>query len=102
MPSGVSREGTGGGSLEPGRLGVGPEAPWRLGGPAAKQKMSNPTKTALLLGGMSGLLLLLGEALGGAQGLVLGFLFAVATNFASFLVSDKIVLRVYGAVGVGA
>ncbi len=59
--------------------------------------MSNVVKTALLLGVMSALLLLLGEALGGAQGLVLGFLFAVATNFASYWFSDKIVLRMYSA-----
>jgi heat shock protein HtpX len=63
--------------------------------------MSNTAKTALLLGVMSGLLLLLGEALGGAQGLVVGFLFAVATNFASYWFSDKIVLRMYGAQEVG-
>jgi heat shock protein HtpX len=63
--------------------------------------MSNTVKTALLLGVMSALLLLIGEALGGAQGLVLGFLFAVATNFASYWFSDKIVLRMYGAQEVG-
>ncbi|HVZ19913.1 MAG TPA: M48 family metalloprotease, partial [Vicinamibacterales bacterium] len=59
--------------------------------------MSNTVKTALLLGVLSALLLLIGEALGGAQGLVLGFVFAVATNFASYWFSDKIVLRMYGA-----
>ena len=55
--------------------------------------MANTVKTALLLGALSALFLLLGEALGGAQGLVLGFLFAVVTNFASYWFSDKIVLR---------
>lgn len=59
--------------------------------------MSNTVKTALLLGVLSALLLLIGEALGGAEGLVLGFVFAVATNFASYWFSDKIVLRMYGA-----
>ena len=44
--------------------------------------MSNVLKTALLLGALSALFLFIGEALGGAQGLVLGFLFAVVTNFA--------------------
>jgi len=62
--------------------------------------VSNIVKTALLLGGMSALLLLLGEALGGAQGLILGFLVAVATNFASYWFSDKIVLRMYSATEV--
>jgi heat shock protein HtpX len=59
--------------------------------------MSNTVKTALLLGVMSALLLWLGEALGGAQGLVMGFLFAAATNFASYWFSDKIVLAMYSA-----
>jgi heat shock protein HtpX len=63
--------------------------------------MSNGLKTALLLGVMSALLLWLGEALGGAQGLVIGFLIAVATNFASYWFSDKIVLAMYGAKQVG-
>ena len=59
--------------------------------------MSNTLKTAMLLGVLSALLLLIGEALGGAQGLVLGFMFAALTNFASYWFSDKIVLRMYGA-----
>jgi heat shock protein HtpX len=44
--------------------------------------MNNTVKTALLLGTMSALLMLIGQALGGAGGMVLGFMFAVATNFA--------------------
>ena len=63
--------------------------------------MTNGLKTALLLGAMSALLLFLGEALGGAQGLVLGFVFAVGTNFVSYWFSDKIVLKMYGAKEVG-
>lgn len=63
--------------------------------------MSNTIKTVLLLGAMSGLLLGLGEMLGGAQGLMIGFLFAVATNFASYWFSDKIVLSMYRAQQVG-
>jgi heat shock protein HtpX len=63
--------------------------------------MSNTIKTALLLGVMSALFLFIGEALGGAQGLVLGFLFAVGTNFVSYWFSDKIVLRMYNAQEVG-
>ena len=59
--------------------------------------MSNTLKTAMLLGVLSALLLLIGEALGGAQGLVLGFMFAALTNFASYWFSDKIVLRMYSA-----
>jgi len=59
--------------------------------------MSNRFKTTILLGVMSALLLLIGQALGGAQGLVIGFLFAVVTNFVSYWYSDKIVLAMYGA-----
>jgi heat shock protein HtpX len=63
--------------------------------------MANTVKTALLLGAMSALLLFLGELLGGAQGLIVGFLFAAATNFASYWFSDKIVLSMYRAQQVG-
>jgi len=63
--------------------------------------MANTMKTALLLGAMSALLLFLGEALGGAQGLMLGFGFAVVSNFASYWFSDKIVLAMYRAKEVG-
>jgi heat shock protein HtpX len=63
--------------------------------------MSNTFKTALLLGTLSALLLFIGEALGGAQGLVVGFLFAVVTNFASYWFSDTIVLKMYRASEVG-
>jgi heat shock protein HtpX len=63
--------------------------------------MSNAVKTAFLLGIMSALLLFLGESLGGAQGLVIGFIFAVITNFASYWFSDKIVLAMYRAQEVG-
>lgn len=63
--------------------------------------MNNTVKTALLLGTMSALLMMIGQALGGAGGLVLGFMFAVVTNFASYWFSDKIVLRMYNATEVG-
>jgi heat shock protein HtpX len=42
-----------------------------------------------------------GEVLGGAQGMMVGFLFAVGTNFVSYWFSDKIVLRMYRAKEVG-
>jgi heat shock protein HtpX len=63
--------------------------------------MPNVIKTAFLLGAMSALLLFIGQALGGSQGLILGFVFAVATNFGSYWFSDKIVLRMYSAKEVG-
>ncbi|HZB25216.1 MAG TPA: hypothetical protein VE379_03720, partial [Vicinamibacterales bacterium] len=64
--------------------------------------MANGLKTALLLGALSGLLILLGEYFGGANGLLLGFLFAVGTNLVSYWFSDKIVLRMYRAQEVSA
>jgi heat shock protein HtpX len=63
--------------------------------------MSNTIKTAMLLGALSAVWLFLGEALGGAQGLVLGFGFAVVTNVVSYWFSDKIVLKMYRATEVG-
>jgi len=63
--------------------------------------MNNTVKTALLLGTMSALLMLIGQALGGAGGMVVGFIFAAGTNFASYWFSDKIVLRMYNAQEVG-
>jgi heat shock protein HtpX len=58
-------------------------------------------KTALLLGLMSGLLLLIGDTLGGSGGLAMAFGFAVLMNFASYWFSDKIVLMMYKAQPVG-
>ena len=63
--------------------------------------MPNAMKTALLLGAMSALFLFLGEMLGGAQGLMMGFMFAVATNAFSYWFSDKMVLAMYRAKQVG-
>jgi len=47
-------------------------------------------------------LLFIGESLGGAQGLALGFVFAIVTNVGSYWFSDKIVLKMYRAQEVGA
>jgi heat shock protein HtpX len=63
--------------------------------------MANGIKTALLLGLLSGVLLALGQVLGGANGLMLGFVFAVLMNFGSYWFSDKIVLKMYRAQEVG-
>jgi len=64
--------------------------------------MKNAAKTALLLAAMSALLLLIGDALGGTNGLVIAFGFAVLMNFGSYWFSDKIVLAMYRAKPVGA
>lgn len=63
--------------------------------------MANGLKTALLLGALSGLLLLIGDYFGGQQGLVMAFGFAALMNLGSYWFSDKIVLRMYRAQQVG-
>src|SRR5881398_2552327 len=63
--------------------------------------MPNALKTALLLGLMSGLLLVVGEAVGGAQGFAAMFFVVVVMNFVSYWFSDKMVLTMYQAQEVG-
>ncbi len=59
--------------------------------------MSNMFKTAILLGLLTAMLVLIGGALGGRQGMLVAFFFAVVMNFASYWFSDKIVLSMYRA-----
>ena len=54
-------------------------------------------RTTFLLGALTGLILLIGDYLGGSGGLMIAFVFAVVMNFGSYWFSDKIVLRMYGA-----
>ena len=63
--------------------------------------MGNSVKTVLLLGLLSGLLLVIGELLGGQTGLLFAFAIAVAMNFGSYWFSDRVVLRMYRAQQVG-
>ncbi|MSV36038.1 MAG: zinc metalloprotease HtpX [Bryobacterales bacterium] len=57
----------------------------------------NKVKTVLLLGLLSGLLLVGGEAIGGTRGLQIGLMMAIGMNFFSYFFSDKIALRSYSA-----
>jgi heat shock protein HtpX len=59
--------------------------------------MSNVFKTGLLLAVLTAMLVLIGGAIGGQQGMVVAFGLAVVMNFASYWFSDKIVLAAYGA-----
>jgi len=59
--------------------------------------MSNTLKTTFLLALMTALLMWIGQALGGSQGLVLALVMAAAMNIGSWWFSDRIVLRMYGA-----
>ena len=57
----------------------------------------NTTKTILLMVGLTVLLVFIGGAFGGRQGVIIAFMFAMATNLFSYWFSDKIVLRMYSA-----
>jgi len=59
--------------------------------------MSNIFKTGLLLAVLTVMLVLLGGAIGGQQGMMIAFFLALAMNFVSYWFSDKIVLAAYGA-----
>ncbi len=59
--------------------------------------MGNMFKTAVLLAALTALLLLIGDFLGGAQGMAVAFFFALLINFGSYWFSDRIVLAMYGA-----
>lgn len=60
----------------------------------------NALKTALLLGLLSGMLVVGGQALGGKQGMTIGLLIAVGMNFFSYFFSEKMALMSSGAVRV--
>jgi len=63
--------------------------------------MPNGLKTALLLGVLSGLLLVVGELLGGSGGILIALIFAAIMNIGAYWFSDRIVLRMYRAQPVG-
>ena len=54
-------------------------------------------RTTLLLGALTGIIMAMGQWLGGAQGLTVAFIFAIIMNFGSYWFSDKIVLAMYSA-----
>jgi heat shock protein HtpX len=58
---------------------------------------SNTMKTTFLLALMTVLIILIGRALGGQQGMVLAFVLAGVMNLGSYWFSDKIVLAMYRA-----
>src|SRR6202051_1579457 len=58
---------------------------------------TNTLKTVLLLGLLSGVLLVGGQAFAGRNGLYIGLALAVVMNFAGYFFSDKIALASYSA-----
>jgi heat shock protein HtpX len=59
--------------------------------------MGNTFKTAFLLTALTLLLMVVGRALGGPNGMLLALGIAVVTNFVAYFFSDKIALRTYRA-----
>src|SRR4030095_5164780 len=57
----------------------------------------NTTKTIVLMVGLTVLLVFIGGAFGGRQGMIIAFMFASVMNIFSYWFSDKIVLRMYNA-----
>jgi heat shock protein HtpX len=59
--------------------------------------MGNQLRTTFLLGVMTVLIMLIGQLVGGRQGMIVALIFAAGMNFFSYWFSDKIVLRMYRA-----
>ena len=57
----------------------------------------NTLKTTILLGALTGLLMLIGGYFGGRGGVAIAFIFAIVMNFGAYWFSDKIILRMYSA-----
>ncbi len=57
----------------------------------------NQIKLALLLTGMTLILVFMGQAMGGQGGMMIALLFACGMNFFSYWYSDKIILKMHGA-----
>jgi heat shock protein HtpX len=64
--------------------------------------MTNTLKTTVLLAGLTAFFLIIGQYLGGQNGLIIAFVFAAIMNLGSYWFSDKIVLAMYRARQVDA
>ena len=64
-------------------------------------KLYNNVKTALLLGLLTGLILIAGQMIGGTRGLTVALIMAGVMNFFAFFFSDKIALMTMRAQEVG-
>jgi heat shock protein HtpX len=62
--------------------------------------MINALRTTILLAAMTALFMVVGYFIGGSSGMMLAFAFAAATNLFAYWNSDKMVLRMQGAVPV--
>ena len=57
----------------------------------------NNVKTFILMAGLMALFLVVGQAIGGQQGLMMALIMGSAKNFIMYFFSDKMVLKMYGA-----
>ena len=57
----------------------------------------NNVKTFVLLAGLLGLFLLVGQLIGGSSGFIAALIFGSIFNFVMYFFSDRLVLRMYGA-----
>ncbi len=64
--------------------------------------MFNLLKTAILMAAITALFVVVGQLLGGQNGMILALLFALGMNFFSYWFSDKMVLKMYNAREVDA
>lgn len=62
----------------------------------------NALRTTFLLAGLTVLLVLVGDAIGGTGGMVIALVFAAVMNFGSYWYSDRMVLSMHGARRVDA
>jgi heat shock protein HtpX len=76
----------------------GPSLPPRRG----LHGIGNTLKTAVLLAGLTALVLAIGQRLGGPSGLMVAGLFVAVMNFASYWFSDRIALAIHGAQPIDA
>jgi len=63
--------------------------------------MGNALKSTVLLAALSGVLLIIGDLMGGQSGLIIALVLAVVMNIGSYWFSDKLVLKMYRAQPVG-
>src|SRR5437879_5729133 len=59
--------------------------------------MSNQLKTGVYLLALTLIVMGLGNAIGGRQGLLIAFIFSLAMNFFSYFYSDRMILWTYNA-----
>ena len=57
----------------------------------------NNVKTWVLMAGLLGLFVLVGQLIGGSSGLVAALVIGSIFNFIMYFFSDRLVLRMYGA-----